>query len=144
MPARSIRVLVVDDYQSWRDYICSLLHTKAEFRVVAELADGLEAVQRAKELQPDLILLDIGLPALDGLEVAERIRQVAPAVKIIFLTLHSDTDVVRAALSAGAQGYVLKTDAVRELFTAVETVLGGDYFVCSGIEGLNSGETEET
>jgi len=94
MPARSIRVLVVDDYQSWRDYICSLLHTKAEFRVVAELADGLEAVQRAKELQPDLILLDIGLPALDGLEVAERIRQVAPAVKIIFLTLHSDADVV--------------------------------------------------
>jgi DNA-binding NarL/FixJ family response regulator len=131
MPARFIQVLVVDDYKPWRDYICSLLQTKPEFRVVAELADGLEAVQRAKELHPDLILLDIGLPALDGLEVAERIRQVAPAVKIIFLTLHSDTDVVRAALSAGAQGYVLKIDAVRELLTAVET----------GIEGLNSGET---
>jgi DNA-binding NarL/FixJ family response regulator len=143
MPARSIRVLVVDDYKPWRDCICSLLQTKAGFRVVAELADGLEAVQRAKELQPELILLDIGLPALDGLEVAERIRQASPAVKIIFLTLRSDTDVVRAALSAGAQGYVLKTDAVRELFTAVETVLGGDYFVSSGIDGWDSGETED-
>jgi len=94
MPARSIRVLVLDDYQSWRDYICSLLQTKPEFRVVAELADGLEAVQKAQRLKPDLILLDIGLPALHGLEVAERICQVAPAVKIIFLTLHSDADVV--------------------------------------------------
>ena len=88
-------------------------------------------------------MLDIGLPAPSGLEVAKRIHQVAPAVKIIFLTLHSDTDVVRAALSNGAQGYVLKTDAVRELFTAVERVLGGDYFVSSGIEGWNSGETED-
>ena len=143
MPARSIRVLVVDDFKPWRDYICSLLQTKLEFRVVAELANGLEAVQGAKELQPDLILLDIGVPALHGLEVAECIRQVAPAVKIIFLTVHTDTDVVRAALSAGAQGYMLKTDAVRELFTAVETVLGGDYFISSGIEGLNSGEIKD-
>jgi len=144
MPARSIRVLVVDDFKPWREYICSLLQTKPGFRVVAEEADGLVAVQKAQRLKPDLILLDIRLPALSGLEVAERIRQVAPAVKTIFLTLHSDTDVVRAALSAGAQGYVLKTDAVSELFTAVETVLGGDYFISSGIEGLNSGETEDT
>ena len=135
MPSRSIRVLAVEDYKPWRDYICSLLQTKPEFRVVSDLADGLEAVQKAEELKPDLILLDIGLPALNGLEVAKRIRQVAPAAKIIFLTYNSDTDVVRAALSAGAQGYVLKTDAVRELFTAVETVLGGDYFVSSGIQG---------
>ena len=82
MPSRSIRVLVVEDYKPWRDYICSLLQTKPEFRVVSDLADGLEAVQKAEELQPDLILLDIGLPALNGLEVAKRIRQVAPAQKL--------------------------------------------------------------
>ena len=141
MPARSIRVLVVEDYKLWRDYICSLLQTKPEFRVVSDLADGLEAVQKAKELKPDLILLDISLPALNGLEVAKRIRRVAPDAKIIFLSYNSDTDVVRAALSAGAQGYVLNTDAVRELFTAVEAVLGGDDFVSSGIEGRDSAET---
>ncbi len=118
------------------------MHTKAEFRIIAELADGLDAVQKAQRLKPDLILKDIGLPALNGLEVAKCIHQVAPAVKSIFVTLHSDTDVVRAALSAGAQGYLLKTDAARELFTAIETVLGGDYFVSSGIERNDSGKTE--
>jgi DNA-binding NarL/FixJ family response regulator len=135
MPARSIRVLVVEDYKPWRDYICSLLLTKPEFRVVSDLADGLEAVQKAKELKPDLILLDVGLPSLNGIEAAKRIRQVAPDAKIIFLTYNRDRDVIRAALSAGAQGYVLKTDAECELFTAVEAVLGGDDFVSSGIQG---------
>jgi DNA-binding NarL/FixJ family response regulator len=105
---------------------------------VAEAGDGLEAVQRAKELQPDLIVLDIGLPNLDGLEAAKRIRQVAPAAKIIFLTNNSDEDVVRAALSDGAQGYVLKNDAARELLTAVRKVLGGEHFVSNGIQAGNS------
>jgi DNA-binding NarL/FixJ family response regulator len=119
------RVLVVDDYKPWRDCICSLLQTKPEFRVVAELADGLEAVQEVKDLKPDLVLLDIGLPTLNGLEVAERIRQVSPDSQIIFLTVDCDRDVVRAALSAGAQGYVLKTDVVRELFTIMDAVFVG-------------------
>jgi len=90
--------------------------------------------QKAEELQPNLILLDIGLPNLDELKAAKRILQVAPGAKIICLTSHSDTDLVRAVLTAGAQGYVLKTDAARELFIVVETVLGGDYFVSSGIQ----------
>jgi DNA-binding NarL/FixJ family response regulator len=121
-----------------------MLQTRPELRVVAEVGDGLEAVQRAKELQPDLIVLDIGLPNLDGLEAANRIRQVAPDAAVIFLTQNRDKDVVRAALGTGARGYVLKADAGRELLTAVAGVLGGDDFVSSGIEGGDSGETENT
>jgi DNA-binding NarL/FixJ family response regulator len=130
----SIRVLVVDDNEPWRREVCSILQTQPELRVVAEIGDGLEAVQRAKELQPDLILLDIGLPKLNGLEAANRIRQVASGAKILFLTSNRDKDIVRAALSTGAQGYVLKTDAGRELLPAVAGILGGDDFVSSGIE----------
>ena len=92
----------------------------------------MEAVQKAQELQPDLILLDISLPHLSGLEAAKRIRQVAPKSAILFLTQMSDKDIEEEALSTGAQGYILKIDAARELLTAVE-VLVGDNFVSSGI-----------
>jgi DNA-binding NarL/FixJ family response regulator len=121
-----------------------MLQARSEFRIVAEVGDGLEAVQKAEELQPDLIVLDIGLPNLNGLEAAKRILQVAPGAKIIFLTSVSDREVARAALSAGAQGYVLKTDTARELLTAVQKVLGGEHFVSSGIQAGNSGETVDT
>ena len=139
----SIRVLVVDDFEPWRQHVCSILKTHPDLRVVAEAGDGIEAGQKAKELKPDLIVLDIGLPNLNGLEAGKRILQVAPGAKIIFLTSNSDRDVARAALSAGAQGYVLKTDAARELLTAVQRVLGGEQFLSSGIQAGNSGETEK-
>jgi DNA-binding NarL/FixJ family response regulator len=119
-----------------------MLHTRPELDVIAEAGDGLEAVQKAQELSPDLIILDIGLPNLNGLEAANRIRQVAPDAAIVFLTENSDKAVVQAALSTGARGYVLKTDAGRELLRAVAGVLGGDNFVSSGIE-RDSGETED-
>jgi len=101
--------------------------------VAAEAADGLEAVQKAQELNPDVILLDIGLPNLNGLEAANRIRKVAPDAKIIFLSQNSDRDVIRAALAAGAHGYILKVDAGRELLTAVDTAVGGNHFLGNGI-----------
>ena len=137
-------VLIVDDYEPWRRQVCSILQAQPELRVVAEAADGLEAVQKAQELQPDLILLDMGLPNLNGLEAAERICQVAPEAAIIFLTQNSDKDMVRAALSTGAQGYVLKIDAGTELLPAVAGVLGGDDFVSGGIKWGDSGEIENT
>ena len=143
-PPSSVRVLVVDDFEPWRQQVCSILQTQRELRVVAEAADGLEAVQKAQELQPDLILLDIGLPNLDGLEAAKRIRQVDPGAKILFLTQNGDKKIVQAALRTGAHGYVLKTDAGSELLPAVAGVLGGDDFVSSGIEGWGSGESEDT
>jgi DNA-binding NarL/FixJ family response regulator len=143
-PHSTVRILVVDDYEPWRQQVCSVLQTLPELRVVAEVADGLEAVQKAEELQPDLILLDIGLPGLDGLEAANRIRQVAPDSPIIFLTQNKDKYTVRAALNSGARGYVLKTDAGSELLTAVAGVLDGDDFVSSGIKCGDSGENENT
>lgn len=118
-----------------------MLQARPELRVVAEVANGVEAVQKAQELKPDLVLLDIRLPILNGIEAAKRIRQVAPGARIIFLTQNSNKDVKRAALSTGAQGYVLKVDAGRELFPAMEGVLGGEDFVSSGSQGATPAKT---
>ena len=141
-PHSLVRVLVVDDFDPWRQQICSILRARPELRVVAEAADGLKAVQKAQELKPDLILLDIGLPNLNGLEAANRICQVAPGTKIIFVTQYSDKDVLRAAQSNGALGYVLKADAASELLAAVAAVLGGYQFLSSGVTGHDSSEAE--
>ncbi|MBZ5658287.1 MAG: response regulator transcription factor [Acidobacteriia bacterium] len=143
-PPSAVRILVVDDFEPWRRQVCSIVQTRPELRVVAEAADGLDAVQKAQELQPDLILLDIGLPNLDGLEAAKRIRQVASGARIIFVTQNGDKDIVRAALGMGARGYVLKTHAGSDLLPAVAGVLGGDDFVSSGIELDQSSETEDS
>jgi len=114
---------VVDDFEQWRQQIRSIIETRSELHVIAEAADGLEAVQKAQELKPDLILLDIGLPNLNGLQAANRIHQVAPDAAIIFLTQNSDEELVQAALRSGAQGYVLKAKASSELLPAIEQAL---------------------
>lgn len=129
-----ISILVADDFEPWRQYVCSMLQTRPEFCVVAEVGDGLEAVQKVQELKPDLILLDIGFPKLDGLQAASRIRQVAPATAIIFVTHNSDKDVREAALRTGARGYVLKANAARELLPAIDAALRGPRLVSSGTE----------
>jgi DNA-binding NarL/FixJ family response regulator len=129
-----VRVLIVDDSLLFRRFIHWILEQKQDFHVVGEASDGLEAVQKAEELQPDLILLDIGLTNLDGIEAAKRIGQVAPSSKILFVTMHSDADVVQAALSNGAMGYVLKSDAGDEFLPAIEAVLQGKRFISSGLD----------
>src|SRR5271155_2144569 len=128
-----IRVLVVEDFAPFRQFIGSALAKRCDLQIVGEAADGEEAVQKAKELQPDLILLDIGLPTLNGIEAAQRIRQVAPESKIIFVTQESSADVVQKALNSGAQGYVVKTKAATELLAAAEAVLKGKRFLSSGL-----------
>jgi DNA-binding NarL/FixJ family response regulator len=130
MSARQpFRVLVVDDFEPWRDFVSSKILMKPELQVVGEASDGLEAVQKAVELKPDLILLDIGLPTLSGIEAARQIRKLAPESKIIFLSQESSAEIVQEALSLGAWGYVVKTMAESELLTAVETVISGKKFV---------------
>ena len=123
------RILLVDDVEPWRRAVGSLLRTQGQLQVVGEAVDGLEALQKAQELQPDLILLDVGLPNLNGIEAASRIEQVASSAKILFLSQNTDVEIVRAALSNGAQGYVLKADAGSELLPAIKAVLRGSKFI---------------
>jgi DNA-binding NarL/FixJ family response regulator len=131
----TIRVLIVDDFEDWRCRVRLLFQAQPEWQVIAETSDGPEAIQKAEELRPDLIVLDIGLPKLNGIEAARRIRQLSAGCKIVFLSAHNDLDIVRAAMSTGAQGYVHKRDARRELLAAVDAVLQGGQFVSSSLKG---------
>ena len=122
-------MLVVEDFEPFRSFVCSALKQKPELEIVCELSDGLAAVQKADELKPDLILLDIGLPGLNGIEAGRQIRKLVPDAKIIFLTQESSQDVVQEALRLGALGYVVKTRAGSDLIPAVEAVLQGKQYV---------------
>jgi len=124
-----MRILVVDDYEPIRRFVCSTLKQKPGLQVIGEALDGLEAVRKAEELQPDLILLDIGLPTLDGIEVARRILERSPESKILFVSQESAADIVQEAFSLGALGYVVKIDAGSELLAAVDAVRRGSRFV---------------
>jgi DNA-binding NarL/FixJ family response regulator len=135
----SIRVLTADDFKDWRRQVRLLFQARPEWQVIAEASDGPEAIQKAKELKPDLIVLDIGLPKLNGIEAARKIRQLSPSSKIVFLSLNKDLEVVRAALGTGALGYVLKTDARSELLLAVDAVLQGKQFVSSNLKPYEFG-----
>jgi DNA-binding NarL/FixJ family response regulator len=117
-PHSDVRILLVDDFEPWRQHIRSALKARPELQVVGEASDGLEAVHIAEKLKPDLILLDIGLPKLNGIEAANILCQGVPSAKILFLTQNHDGELVRAALSNGMQGYILKTDAESELLPA--------------------------
>jgi DNA-binding NarL/FixJ family response regulator len=132
MPARSIRVLVVEDYKPFQRFVASTLQKQPELQIICKASDGLEAVQKAEELQPDLIVLDIGLPSLNGIEVARQIRKLSPKSKILFLSQESSADVMQEALALGALGYVVKAHAGRDLLPAVGAVLEGRQFVSSG------------
>jgi len=111
-----------------------VLQARPEWQVIAEAADGPEAIQKAEELKPDLIVLDIGLPTLNGIEAARQIRQLSPSSKVLFLSQNNDLDVVRAALGT-AQGYVYKTDFRRDFLPAIQAVLRGQQFLSSSIKG---------
>jgi DNA-binding NarL/FixJ family response regulator len=124
-----VRILIVDDFGPWRHFVSSRLLTKPELQVAGEASDGFEAVQKAVELKPDLILLDIGLPTLNGMEAAQQMRELVPESEIIFLSQESSADMVQAALNLGASGYVVKASAGSQLLAAVETVVSGKKFV---------------
>ena len=128
MQLSRVRILLVDDFKPWRRFASLLLQGKPELQVVGEASDGLEAVQKAAELKPDLILMDIGLPTLNGIEAARQIRELAPESKIIFVSQESSADVVQEALSLGALGYVVKGQAVSDLLAAVDAVMSGKKF----------------
>src|SRR5215469_18472694 len=124
------RILLVDDFQPFRTFVTSLFGGNGY--VFYEASDGLEAVAKAQELQPDLILLDIHLPKLNGFEVARRLRQLAPSSKIMFFTQENSPEVVQEAIDLGTYGYVAKGSAKADLLAALAAVLQGKRFVSRG------------
>ena len=122
---------MVEDFVPFRRFIRSTLEKRPDLQIVCEVSDGSEAVQKAVELKPDLILLDIGLPELSGIEAARQIRKLVSESKIIFVTSESSAEVAQEALALGAWGYVVKASAGSELLAAVEAVIAGKKFVSS-------------
>ena len=120
---RTTRILVVDDYGPWRSLLRSQLEADSSFQVIAEAVNGFEAIEKAAQLHPDAVLLDVGMPLLNGIEAAPRIREVSPGSKIIFLTQQQDNDIRTAALATGAEGYLLKSNANGELAFAIHEAL---------------------
>src|SRR5579864_8985270 len=146
MPARSIRVLIVEDFEPFRRFVASILQKRPELQIICEASDGVAAVQKAEELQPDLIVLDIGLPKLNGIEAARRIRKLSPNSKILFLSENRSWDIGEEALRTSAGGYVVKSDAAGELLPAVEAVLRGKRYVSASLSNndLTDPEDEHT
>jgi len=128
-----VRIMVVEDFEGWWDFIRSELQRDPELEIVGALSDGMRAVQEIERLQPDLILLDIGLPTLNGIEAAKLMRERRPDTKILFLSENRSPDVVEEAFGTGAAGYVVKTDARRELLPAIKAVLTGGRFVSASL-----------
>lgn len=121
-----IKILIVDDHPVVRDGLSAVLETQADFEVVGEAGDGREAVAQVEQLQPDVVLLDLDMPVMDGLEALRRIIQLRPQTKVIIFTVFDTDERILAAVRAGAQGYLLKGDAPRqEIFRAVRTVYQG-------------------
>jgi DNA-binding NarL/FixJ family response regulator len=129
----AVSILIVDDHQLFREAVRMVLQMRADFHVIAEAADGMEAVQAARALQPDVILLDINLPKLNGLEAGRQIRTVAPRSKILLLSQESSSSFMYRAFRFGAGGYVQKARAYEELIPAIDSVLKGIRFVGSGV-----------
>jgi DNA-binding NarL/FixJ family response regulator len=136
------RVLVVDDYEPWRRHVKSALQASLRWQIVGDAADGLDAVQKVQALQPDLILLDVGLPELNGIEAARRILALDAGRRILFLSENRSRDIVEAALGLGGLGYVLKSDAGRDLVPAMEAVVEGRQFLSRSLDRVSLRQTE--
>jgi len=131
------RILVVDDFHSFRAWVSSVLQNEPLLQVIAEASDGLEAVQRAQTVRPDLIILDVGLPKLNGIEAARIILKAVPNVKMVFLSQECSVDVVSEAIRLGALGYVAKAHAAAELLKAIQTVLQDKRYLSQGLRATS-------
>lgn len=135
----SIRILIVDDFEGYRRFVCSTLQQNLECELL-EASDGLAALERARQEKPDLIVLDIGLPGLNGIELGRRIRKISPNSRILYVSQEASVEVVQEALQLGALGYIVKADAVDELLIAVDAVLHGRKFIGRRFTALGIGD----
>jgi DNA-binding NarL/FixJ family response regulator len=139
-----VRILVVDDFEPWRRFVSTIAQIEPGWHVIGEASDGLEAVQKAEEFRPDLIVLDIELPKLSGIEAAKQICKVAPNSKILFVSTYSSREIAEEALDTGASGYVIKADAGKELAKAVVAVFEGKRYISSRLQGYTSADPGDT
>jgi DNA-binding NarL/FixJ family response regulator len=134
----AVRVLVVDDFELWRRHLVRQLTSRTDLLVVGEASDGPGALRKVEELAPALILLDVGLPGMDGIAVASAIVRASPKSNILIMSAHNSGAIVRAAFRAGARGYLSKSAAGRELIPAINAMVRGDLFVSGGIASDNA------
>lgn len=130
---KDIRILLADDNEFVRHAIVGVLQMDADFRIICEVADGLEALEKSKQLQPDVALLDISMPQMGGFEAARQILAAAPQTEIILLTEHAVSEMAQAALDRGIRGYVIKSNAAQELGTAIRTVARRERYISAGL-----------
>jgi len=124
MPFPKARILLADDFEAWRERVREIIMAASpEWQIVCEVGDGLQAVEKTEELSPDVVLLDIGMPVLNGIEAAKRICQKSPDAMLFFVTQHRDNDIQAAAFNVGAKGYVLKSMAASELVPIISAAL---------------------
>jgi DNA-binding NarL/FixJ family response regulator len=135
-----IRILLVDDHRIMRDGLKSMLQAQTDFAIVGEAQNGRQAVRLAADLSPDVVVMDVGMPDLNGVEATQQIRQQSPGVKILALSMQSDGPVVRRILQAGATGYILKDSAFDDLVKAIRVVASGKTYVDSDVAGLLVGQ----
>jgi DNA-binding NarL/FixJ family response regulator len=128
-------VLVVDDHEPWRRQLCSLIEHTGQWQIVGEAVDGIDAIAKVAAVRPDLILLDVELPSMSGLEAARRIVAADPGARILFISAHRERDIMSAALSTGACGYILKTNVARELLPAMAAIREGEQFISAALAG---------
>jgi DNA-binding NarL/FixJ family response regulator len=128
-----VSVLIVEDSEAVRHGVCSMLQDSADFKVVGEANDGVQGISQSQTLQPDVILLDLSMPILSGLGAAPRMLQVSPDSKILMFSHHDSASIVTASLTAGALGYVVKSDAHKDLMAGLLATSQGRQFVSSGV-----------
>jgi DNA-binding NarL/FixJ family response regulator len=128
------KILVVDDFLPWQQFVLEMFRSEADSNIVYFAANGPEAIQKAQELQPDVILMDIGLPVMNGFEATRKIRVVSLRSKILFVSEHRSRDYVKGAFDAGASGYILKSDAGSDLLQGIAIVETGQQFVSQSLK----------
>lgn len=139
-----LRILVADDHQVVRTGLRTLLESKAGWQVCAEAANGREAVEKASELHPDVAVLDIGMPLMNGVEATRQIRKVSPGTEILILTMHDSEHMIQGVMDAGARGYILKDDADRNLLAAVESLRRHKPYLSSRVSAAAAAGSSDT